>query len=782
MIKIIKLIKNSGAFYQAKGEYMEVFDLPTYLEGRRYFEDYKNSQDEFEIIVSENSLFDFFLDLEEHPNVKVEEKTFDLEGHYSREDIIRYSIWENGKAEKMYDTALTKEKNVLRYHFGDEKNIFNLMEIFEKTENKKRDFDIIFAGEYLEFIPQNLKDIFYRDPDGFRNILLEGCIFSKYKKHNYNVLVSWKETEKVYEFFRNDTVIEKHYKDRKNKNDLSHVEKSIGENYNKLGIYYEFDEEKFIENISGELDFERKFFIKSFLRSLNERLQAGEREKSYLKFKEKFQTDEKHIEGLINSLKKIEEISHDFSNIDDWKKFFKNEYIYLKDDLNKENILNIIKKCEKEYMVELKDIEKYINDKWGSVNREFGDFFMENYNSLMSSEKRNGLDYRLEELKKYAYRGKKILFIFIDCLRYDIWKKYESKFTDREYYLQNEDLCLSFVPTVTEYCKKILFNGKKYNQIDSYNQSSFDTNFDGLSVKRIRSTDEMDMDGDIFLYEITEIDKMFHDYSGLDDEFLLNALDHKLSNVLNYIENNDITVVIGTDHGALKLSEENLRSINFREYLKEKNLTLDNHGRFMRISGEYFDEVVYHNLMKKFAQDDLYYTIGRDSLKKYYLKELEGKKEIYCYLIYKSGFYPYNTGEYNHGGVSLEEVMIPFVILTRNKKEYVEASVKIVKNTVEEGKISDIKILLENKNLLKNIKIKLCYNSEVMHYESIEGNKEIDIPININERIGEIADILSISFEFEGEKKEIRYPVNIVVEENKKKKLNKKLKKSRSLL
>ena len=69
-----------------------------------------------------------------------------------------------------------------------------------------------------------------------------------------------------------------------------------------------------------------------------------------------------------------------------------------------------------------------------------------------------------------------------------------------------------------------------------------------------------------------------------------------------------------------------------------------------------------------------------------------------------------------------------------------------------------------------------------MHYDSIEGNKEIDIPVNINERTGEIADILSISFEFEGEKKEISYPINIIVEENKKKKLNKKLKKSRSLL
>lgn len=782
MIKIIKLIKNSGEFYQAKGEYVEVYDLPTYLESRRYYENYKNSKEEFEIVVSENSLFDFFLDLEEHPNVTVEEKSFNSDGYYSRKDIIRYSIWDNEKAEEIYDTTLTKEKNVMKYYFGNEKNIFNLLEIFEKVKNKKDDLNIIFAGEYLEFVPQSLKEIFYKDPDDFRNILLEGYIFSKYKKHNYNVLVSWRGIEKLYEFFRGNIIIEKYYKNRKNKNDLIQVEKSIGENYNKLGIYYEFDEEKFIDNVSGELDFEKNFFIRKFLESLNNREQADKIEKSYMKFKDKFQVDEKHIEDLIDSLKKIEFTFHDFNRMQDWKKFFKNDYIYMKDDLNKDNILHRLKKCEKEYTVDLKNIEKYIKDKWDSINREFGDFFMENYNSLMSSEKRNGLDYRLEEVKKFAYRGDKILFIFIDCLRYDIWKKYENKFTDREYYLQNEDLCLSFVPTVTEYCKKILLGGKKYNQIDSYNQSSFDINFDGLSVRHIRSIDEMDMNGDIFLYEITEIDKMFHDYRGLDDEFLINALDHKLSNILNYIKNKYVTVVIGTDHGALRLSEENLKSITFRDYLKEKNLTLDNHGRYIKISGEYFDECVYDNLIKKFSQDELYYIIGRDSLKKYYLKEQEGKKEVYCYLIYKDGFYPCNTGEYNHGGVSLEEVMIPFAILTRNKKEYIEVGVQIVKNTIEEGKISDLKILLENENLLKNISVKLHYNSEELHYESIEGNKEIDIPLNINGRTGEIADILLISFEFEGEKKEIKHPINIMVEENKKKKLNKKLKKSRSLL
>ena len=167
MIKIIKLVKNSGAFYQARGKYTEVYDLPTYLKSRRDYESYKNSQEEFEIIVSENSLFDFFLDLEEHPNVTVEEKIFILEGYYSREDIIRYSLWDNEKAEKIYDTAITKEKNVLKYHFGHEKNIFNLLEIFEKVENKKGDLNIIFAGEYLEFIPQGLKEKFYKIQMGF---------------------------------------------------------------------------------------------------------------------------------------------------------------------------------------------------------------------------------------------------------------------------------------------------------------------------------------------------------------------------------------------------------------------------------------------------------------------------------------------------------------------------------------------------------------------------------------------------------------------------------------
>ncbi|WP_320046562.1 PglZ domain-containing protein [uncultured Ilyobacter sp.] len=782
MIKIIKLVKSSERFYQAKDKYVEVYDLPSYLKGRSYYDTYKNSPDEFEIIVSEKSLFDFFLDVEEHPNVKVYEKIIDHDGHYLEEDIIRYSIFDNEKAEKIYDGNLSKEKNILKYHFEDRKNIFDLLEIFKRIRNKKSELDIIFGGEFLEWLPQGLRKKFYEKSESFRNVLLEGYIFSKYKRHNYNVLVSWKEVEGLYDFFKGNKVLEKQYIERENKFDLGDIEKSIGENYNKLGIYYEFDESRFIENISGELDFEKNFYLRNFLMSLDEKLQSTERKKSYIKFKEKFKLVETPVEELLELLEKIECISFGYTNINDWKKFFKNEYIYLKNDLSKDNILNLIKKCEKRYEVKLENIKRYTKDKWKDINKAFGNFFMENYNSLMSSEKRQGLDYRLEEIKKYVYRGDKILFIFIDCMRYDIWKRYENKFIEKQYYLQNEDLCLSFVPTVTEYCKKILFSGKKYNQIDVYNQTCFDNNFDGFTTKHIQNIEELEKDGNIFIYEITEIDKMFHDYSELDDEFLLGALDHKLSKILDYIENENMTVVIGTDHGSLHLFEEDLKSIDFREYLNEKNLTIDNHGRYMRISGEYFDEKLYNNLMEKFSKDGLYYLIDRENLKKYYLKETDGKREVYCYLIYKYGYYPYNTGEYNHGGVSLEEVMIPFAILARNKKEYIEVAIETIKNTVEEGKISDIKILLRNENFLKNVCVKLLYNSDEYKYESIEGNKEIDIPLNINGRTGEIADILSINFEFEGEVKEIKQTINIVVEENKKKKLNQKLKKSRSLL
>lgn len=79
-------------------------------------------------------------------------------------------------------------------------------------------------------------------------------------------------------------------------------------------------------------------------------------------------------------------------------------------------------------------------------------------------------------------------------------------------------------------------------------------------------------------------------------------------------------------------------------------------------------------------------------------------------------------------------------------------------------------------------------NIEIVHLEKsitiseLDSNKIINIPVTLKGRLGEFIDIIKINFEFEGESKSYKYPLNLIIKENNKNKLNKKLKKSRSLL
>lgn len=759
---MVTIVKDYSREYVSDVENIIVEDLPSYLLARKKFFSDRSDGGHLEIVLKKSSFFNFFLDIEEYSDVSVKEVK---------------------EIQEQIDILITK-------YFGSTSNIFEILDIsrdIDKSQLEKMKKKIIDI--YFNELPQVLGNEFLRkDPGNLLEDIVCCYIFSKYKEHNYNSLVGSIYSE-IYELFRDDQKM-KGWFESYSENLSEYIHKSnqiLEENHRKIDSFMEFKNTKFLNEISGKLKFESKFFLNKLVKEFNFVRNFEESKLCLQSYEEKFAYKIEDINSLLGDLEKVFATKLDeIVELDHWKEFFKCEYLTYNTPFFESNIENKIKNIEKKYDVNLQDLKNSINNIWSNARKTFEKFYLNNYNNLHSSVSKKGLDYAISENMKYILLGKKTLLLFIDCLRYDIWTEIKSGLEKRGYFCQKDDILLSAIPTVTSYCKKILYNGKKYNQIYNGDQIKGITNlFFERKFKKIDNCSELFEcfgDYDVFLYEILDLDYFLHNINELDLNYINNSINVKLDKLFSSLKAEDLNVIVMTDHGAIKLDDSGLKSIDFRDYLNENNLQLENHGRYIKIYGSYFDGLVYNNLKEKFCESTVYNCIDRENMNKYYLPVVESNKENYFYLIYKNNFYPKSTGNYNHGGISLEEVMIPFGVFSTDRKEYKKIEIEVKNNILEADKISEIKLLVKNINEINKFKIKLVNINIEEHIPYFDGNKLIQLPIKISHIEEKIMDIIEIEFYFLDEKIEMKIPIDIFVKENKVKKFNEKIKNSRSLL
>lgn len=759
---MVTIVNDYSKEYVSDVENIIVKDLTSYLLARKKFFLNRVNDGYLEIVIRKSSFFNFFLDLEEYSDVSIK----DVKEIQEKADIL------------------------IEKYFGTVSNIFEILDISRdinkcQLERMKKDMVNIYFNQF----PAVIRGEFLKsDCDKFLGNIVNCYIFSKYKKHNYNSLIGGTYSE-VYEFFKTDPKLKEWFQCYRGKlSEYIHVCNQILEvNHKKIDSFMEFKNVKFLNEISGELKFEREFFLNKLLKGFNYIRNFEDTKLSLQAYEEKFVCHIDDVNELVSDLENVFSIKTDaIVKLNDWKEFFKSDYLKYTTPFFESNIENKIKKVEKKYQVNLRDLKISVDNIWSNSRKTFENFYLSNYNNVHSSISKEGLDYAISKNMKYIELGKKTLLIFIDCLRYDIWIGIKSGLEKRGYFCQKEEIVLSAIPTITSYCKKILYNGKKYTHIDSSDSIKGLANlFFEKKFKKIDDCSELFEcldENDVFLYEMLDIDSFFHNINELDLNYINNSINIKLNKLLSNLKPEEMNIIIMTDHGAIKIDESGLRSIDFRDYLNNNNLKLENHGRYIKIYGSYYNEIIYNNLKEKFLGSTVYNCIDRENMSKYYLPIVESNKENYFYLIYKNNFYPKHTGEYNHGGISLEEVMIPFGVFTSEKKEYKRIEIEVKNNVVESDKMSEIKLLIKNTNEINNFKIKLV-NIEVEEYiRYFDKSKLIQLPIKISRGEGKFIDILEIEFYFLDEKFEIKMPIEILVRENKVKKFNEKIKKGRSLL
>jgi hypothetical protein len=276
-------------------------------------------------------------------------------------------------------------------------------------------------------------------------------------------------------------------------------------------------------------------------------------------------------------------------------------------------------------------------------------------------------------------------------------------------------------------------------------------------------------------------------------EFIKPQLIKKIDAFISNMDNRkSYNIVLMTDHGSVNINNMSVKPLNndTKNFLKANNLSLDSHGRYLKIHSESYNEKLYEELKKHLIEEyqNFYHILNRENLIDFYLPKFEKNQENYFYLISKESYLPsYSKGKYTHGGLSLEEIFVPFQIFSKVVKSDDKGIEIKLDNTsnITSKKESYLKVEIFNKNKfsINNLNIKLKNNGKEIYLEELKANitETVEIPL-FYEEIGNIKDVLEIKYNFSGKESIKIKEVDIKVKENKKDVLNKKLRSSRTLL
>ena len=326
------------------------------------------------------------------------------------------------------------------------------------------------------------------------------------------------------------------------------------------------------------------------------------------------------------------------------------------------------------------------------ANKKFSEFIINNY-SKWGLENKNRPLMSNDLLKKKVFphiKNEKIFFILIDNFRYDQWKILEKKIS-KYFFVKEEVPFLSILPTTTEYSRNSIFSGLTpfhmnrdefelwSDKSEGLNKNEFnflDKNLqrNGINIKHSYNKIISYEDGINFLKNISKLEN--YDFSSVVFNFI-DMLSHSktdskvfrnlvydeksfrsftaswfenssFNELMKYLSSKDIKVFLTTDHGTIKVDKpvkiKASRDVNNNIRFKYgKNISSEEKKIFINDNGEeiFLPKI---NIFNK------------------YIFAIENQ-----YLLYPTN-YNYHLKNFNntfqHGGISMEEMIIPFVELT----------------------------------------------------------------------------------------------------------------------
>lgn len=330
------------------------------------------------------------------------------------------------------------------------------------------------------------------------------------------------------------------------------------------------------------------------------------------------------------------------------------------------------------------------------ANQEFANYIRDTYPAWMKGNDAPCLSPHVfsEFVKPHLQQKKSVFFILIDCMRLDQWRAIAPQLSP--YFSMHTDYYYSILPTATPYSRNAVFSGLFPDQIaeqfpnfwqerssDESSRNQFEEQLLIEQVKRLRLTDPER----VRYHKITTHDEMLNFQKKLDScldqnltALVVNFLDilthgrsespilrelapdetafrtlmttwfqHSvLLEILKALARTNTTVVITSDHGAV-MSNRSTKVIGDRD--TSTNL------RYKFGVNLQCDQKVVIRLTKPEM-----YRLPNDFLNKNYLIATHD-----YYFVYPTNYHQYQryyAGSFQHGGVSLEEMILPVVTLT----------------------------------------------------------------------------------------------------------------------
>ncbi len=340
-----------------------------------------------------------------------------------------------------------------------------------------------------------------------------------------------------------------------------------------------------------------------------------------------------------------------------------------------------------------KSIEEILSMQKIEANSQFFRFVKQNYAAWMRGDQAPLLSHNLFRKKVLPLIDNiPTYLIVIDNLRYDQWKVIEPIILD-DFLLEEEDMYYSILPTSTQYSRNAIFSGllplemerrfvdKWKNDEDQGGKNMYEQDFLVDQLQRLGKGDvkysynkitHLDIGrkvvskvpnmalNDINVIVYNFVDMLSHARTDMkvikelaDDDAAYRSLtlswfEHSpLLDIMKQIAKQDANIVITTDHGTINVNKPTKvigdRSVNSNlRYKQGKNLQYNEPDVFAMTDPEsYF--LPKQNVSSKyiFAKEDMYFIYQNN-----YNQFVN---------LYK------NT--YQHGGISLEEMLIPIVTL-----------------------------------------------------------------------------------------------------------------------
>lgn len=407
---------------------------------------------------------------------------------------------------------------------------------------------------------------------------------------------------------------------------------------------------------------------------------------------------------ILSSLKKIihkdDLISEKTTS--DYRSKFQELFMRMQDNLNAHEWAELYKDLvywELELdKLNTSDMKEVFNAQKSEANKEFFKFVTKNYKKWIKSEPSDEtpvLSHNLMKTKVYdsIKQDKPTFFVVIDNLRYDQWKIIQPLIL-QHFKMDEEDTFFSILPTATQYSRNAIFAGlmpldieKKFptmwlNDDDEGGKNMHEGDFLEAHLKRVfkdppkfkytKITNHKDgetLEANILNYLNNKLNVIVYNFVDMlshartemevlkelaGDEVAYRSLtlswfEHSaLYSTLKKLAGKDINLIIATDHGTVKVKDpskcigDKATSTNIR-YKVGRNLQFEDKDVYAERNPEEIG-------------------LPKSNLSSTYIFAKENK-----YLIYQNNynqFVSFFKDTFQHGGISLEEVIVPVVKLS----------------------------------------------------------------------------------------------------------------------